>query len=282
MAAITPATTYPTGPFPIEEHGRNVYSNTTGEGVMSEVNGNLDATNLHASFTAFQAEHVFPEAHLFGRQETIRQPRQCFGDVFGGTLQSQDDVEDHPERLVTIPGANLRIYLPQTAAVLWQWSYFVAPQRWVVFRTDNNDGLIQNTGLAMTAAKVDGTLIQHTIRPLPLSLGLNEQAEPVKTSFADAITVSNINKRVFSYAGRTAVYRDMAYLSPTLQAGWHDIAVCLYLENLQRTDPLGENLPTIYATREEPLDTFASGYAALITNAAVFGVTTPRALVLAL
>lgn len=281
MALITPVTAYPAGPLNVAGHNANVHSATTGQGVMSECNGNLNAANLHSSFTTFEAEHCYPEAHLFGRQETIRLARQCFGDMFGGTLTTQDSVISNPDRLVGLPGGNLRIYLEQSSTVIWQWSYFVAPQRWVIYRDGGNGTVAERTGLAMTAAKLDGGLLTHTIRPLPLSLAVNEQAVPIAGDLAGLPVVSYANRRVFSYAGRTAVWRDLCHLSANLAAGWHDIQVVMYFENLQRTDPLGENLPTIFAAREEALASFTEGYAAYVTNAAVFGITTPRAFVAA-
>ncbi len=51
MATIAPATTYPTGTtLDVANHNENVYSLTSGRGLISEANGGLNASNLAPGF----------------------------------------------------------------------------------------------------------------------------------------------------------------------------------------------------------------------------------------
>ena len=130
MAIITPNTTYPAGTFPVTAHNANIYSTTSGRGIMSEPNGGLQVVNLDAAFSV-RDEHVMPEEAVVARMDGTTIPMDVYNNAFG--IRDDDD-----PAYVSIAGLGQRVYIPFTmAAVLWQWSFHVSVFRPYMFNLEN-------------------------------------------------------------------------------------------------------------------------------------------------
>ena len=126
------------------------------------------------------------------------------------------------------------------------------------------------SGLVLIGAKLNGVLIQESIRPLPRSLLKSQSGSPNSPGTA-----------IYSYVSRNSFSVDMHYLQQNPAAGWHSLEVCLYCENMQlgnSKDTSGNSIMdaqnvSVYAHRSDANGT----HAADINNAAVFGVRNVRA-----
>ena len=263
MATIIPATEYLDGSvLDPASHNTNVYSTGT-QGVVSTMNGGLDAVNLDPTFTDATSDLILPgqiaQPSVASDNETI----QCFGDLFGDETTSHDGVIDRPNQLRAVPGLGKRIYLSYSpSCVMWEWSYFVNPQRWLIRVEAGTTGSgVDKSGLLLIGAKLNGVLIQESIRPLP------------RTLFHNFTVSAGTGREVTSYVGRGSFSVDMHYLQEAPASGWHSLEVCVYCENLSRSSTLAETSVYIRAQRQDLNDT----YRADLTTAAVFGVRNVRA-----
>ena len=263
MPTITPATSYPDdAALDIDGHNRNVYSGTGGEGLLSTANGKLTAANLDALFVV-QPEHVYPRSIAQPQQDETDRLVQLFGDLFGGELTEHSEVVAAPVNLKAIPGLGAKFHLAYSPSVtMMEWSYFINPQRWSLVYPQQGEGE-RVEGLALIGTKLDGVLLEETLRPLPFTLLWNE-----------TVTSRTVRSRV----GHHSIFVDMHYMDTAgLATGWHTLEVCIYLENLQRSEALveGANDIPIRAQRE---DAGLTSYNAAVTNAAIFGVRNVRVL----
>jgi hypothetical protein len=278
MATIIPATEYLDGSvLDPASHNTNVYSTGT-QGVVSTMNGGLDSANLDPTFTDATSDLILPGQVAQPSIEAATDLVQCFGDLFGDEATEHEDVIAAPEKLKPIPGLGKRIYLSYAAScVMWEWSYFVNSQRIhmkVPLLDVNDDGVYASfgnfSGLVLIGVKLNGVLIQESIRPLPRSL-LKSQTNGT----------NNAGTAIYSYVSRNSFSVDMHYLQQDPAAGWHSLEVCLYCENMQlgnSTDTSGNSIMDaqdvmVYAHRSGSSGT----HAADINNAAVFGVRNVRA-----
>lgn len=304
MGKITPALTYADGQtLDTENHNKNVYDDDSRAGIMSEANGGLGNANLDTSTFVAHAEHVFPETVAFSRQDAMSDVVQCFGDVFGTEVSDEDSVIARPELLRPVPGCATRVYLPYAASVVfWQWSYFINPQRFIVDDASTAATRDPRDGIAMTAVKIDGTLIESTIRSIPVSLKLRDRSSSsnpeLSTTLSNAVSDA---KPVRSVVGHNSAWRDMHYMQQNVAAGWHDIQLCAYLEHLPESDTLDStywdrklmnystnptNIERLALTQLGPVigvnrgSVTVGAYYGIVTNAATFGIRNARVLVL--
>jgi hypothetical protein len=267
-----------------EGHNKNVYDADGNTGIMSESNGGLGANNLDSNFVA-HAEHVFPETVAFGRQEYMTDAVQCFSDAFGSDQTTTANVigTDVNQQLIRpVPGCGLRVYLPYDAsAVLWQVSYFVNPQMWWCVAHDfDPPSYIDHVEFnAFTALKRDGVLLESTIRALPPSLFYAKDRAQGGTAVG----------RVTSMTARASMWRDLHYLdtdSNYLTKGWHDIQLCLHVEDPRTSLTIEDEGSNAVFTDDNQLSiklvrpAGTTNPASTMANAAVFGIRNARALVL--
>lgn len=223
MAVITPNTTYPNGsPLPPASHNANVYSTTSGRGIMSEPNGGLQVVNLDAAFTV-RDEHVMPEEAVVARMDGTTIPMDVYNNAFG-IRDDEDPV------YVAIAGLGERVYVPYAmAAVLWQWSFHVSVFRPFMNNPENQNG----PDLAKIAVRVfvDGVEQPAWRRNFPVS------AEVSLPSGGGAFV---------NHEQICPLWFDLSYLDLGVAAGYHEISVKLYLPRLsynpQDLDPNPDEL----------------------------------------
>lgn len=216
MATITPSTTYTDGAvLDIAGHNANIYSTTSGKGVLSEPNGGLEQVNLDPGPAfAVAAEHVMSEEAVMARQESTTTPMDLFSNAFGDAGQTEDDLIE--KSYVTIAGLAQRVHLPFTmSAVLWQWSFFAN-----VYRADMGE---LSRDAIIIRAYLDGNPISSFTRPLVVSAVL-ETAGSGFTSYPLA----------FNYEDSTAMWYDFSKLSTNVSAGYHELSVKVYMERSNR------------------------------------------------
>ena len=257
MPTVTPDTTYPDGqPLVASEHNSNIYSATAGKGVVSTLNGQIDGFNLKLPGGA-TSDLIMPGQVAQPSSAETSTVVQTFGDLFGGELTTHSEVVDAPVNLRAIPGLGFREHFGYAPSVIfWEWSYFINPQRWSLV-IDGEDSDVRE-GLAIIGTKIDGVLIEESLRPIPFSLFLN--------------TLST-SRKVQSRTGHCSLYTDMHYPQIGAAAGWHTLEVCIYLENLQRSATILQT-DDIYVKVER--EDAGVSYLADVTNAAAFGVRDVR------
>lgn len=230
MAVIIPNTTYPAGTFPVTAHNANIYSTTSGRGIMSEPNGGLQVVNLDAAFTV-RDEHVMPEEAVVARMDGTTIPMDVYNNAFG-IRDDEDPV------YVAIAGLGERVYVPYAmAAVLWQWSFHVS-----VFRPFMHDDENQNgPDLARIAVRVflDGVELPAWRRNFPVSAEVDVG-----------------NDTFVNHEQICPLWYDLSYLQLGVAAGYHEISAKLYLPRLsynpQDLDPNPDELSI-----EVPLTAFS-------------------------
>jgi len=193
-----------------DKHNENIYSNSAGQGIVSEINGGLDSPV--ADFR-IQKEHVWPEEATRQRQEAAVETLDVYSNAFSDTGETT---------YVPVAGCSVRLHMPYAATLaLWQWSAFVhvfRPHTTSIFR-DTRVATVGSTSKAFIKAKLDGSSLSHTIRPLPTTV---EHAKYDGGTFG--VLRSN--------EARSALYFDMSHMQETVLSGWHDLTLTLYLENL--------------------------------------------------
>jgi len=230
MAVITPNTTYPPGPFPVGGHNANIYSTTSGRGIMSEPNGGLQVVNLDAAFSV-RDEHVMPEEAVVARMDGTTIPMDVYNNAFGIR-------DDEDPAYVAIAGLGERVYVPYAmAAVLWQWSFHVSVFRPYMYDDENQNG----PDLAKIAVRVfvDGVEQQAWRRNFPVS---------AEVDVGDSAFVN--------HEQICPLWYDLCYLQLGVAAGYHEISAKLYLPRLsynpQDLDPNPDELSI-----EVPLTAFS-------------------------
>ncbi len=205
MATITASTTYPDGnPLDVAGHNANLASETSGEGILSEPNGGLEAANLDATFEVTR-ELVGPGEAVRTFQDGMVLTREFTSDLFpGGT----GEVE-----FVPIAGLSLRFRLPyDVSAVLWMWSAFVNSWRLLGGVDDGQGNITWTEGPdVLIRAYLDGVKQDVTTRGVP-------------------VTAYHVDGQgIFDVESRATRQFDMHLLSESLSAGTHSLTVKLYM-----------------------------------------------------
>lgn len=215
MATITPQTTYPDGAaLDIALHNANIYSVTSGRGIMSEPNGGLEQANLVTGFTV-RAEHIMSEEAVFARADSLTMPMDVYSNGFGV-------VDDDDDNYVAVAGLAQRVYIPfDISALVWEWSYFIA-----AFRPVINFGEITDPPAIDMRVSIDGVDYPSMRRQVPISA-----AAVVGTS-----TLRN-------YEHVCANWYDFALLQESVAKGFHEISVKLFME--RPIDPSTDRAPLI-------------------------------------
>ena len=240
MADITPSYTYTDGAtLDTDGHNKNIYQSdsTASEGIMSTANGGLDSNNLKSSFRV-QPEHVQVEQVVIGRQETMTQRVDCFGDAFARgapgnySMNTSNVANATTEKWVAVPGCGIRYYQPYDCTLaLWQWSVFFHPARVSVTQLTTSDeeefeDIREELDIGL-AIKLDGTILDHTRRQVPVQWVARDKAYTGSGS-------PHLGFLVSTYGGRTAQWWDMSHLATTVSSGYHDIQLVIYMERFSR------------------------------------------------
>jgi hypothetical protein len=225
MSIITATTTYPDGAaLNIAGHNENVFSTTAGKGVMSEPNGNLQQSNLVIGF-AVRDEHVMSEEALFARQDSSTFAFDIFNNVFGQR-------EDEEQAYVAIGGLNQRVYIPfDCDALLWQWSFFVAPWRPYVSETTNPDpedpSGNQDIPDLFISVFFDGVENTAYRRALAVSADIRLDSNyGLKGSASSSVNYENV----------TAMWYDISKLVTPVAKGFHEVSVRIYMPRFHFMD----------------------------------------------
>ena len=225
MGTITPSLTYVDGQtLDAEKHNENIYDNTVGKGIMSEANGGLELDNLHPDFKV-EGEHLQIEQTSLARQGSNQTSIDCFQSAFGRAPADTYTVATAPSDLfVAIPGCSIRFYQPYDAScAFFSWSLFVDPYNYREFGTDGAGGQTVDTNtdpLMMIAAKLDGTLLNHTRRQLTQTVWGGPTAGVAGKYYANG-------------EAKCSQWWDMTHMIPPtegLSKGYHDLQICLFME----------------------------------------------------
>lgn len=258
MATITPSTTYPDGVvLDIAGHNANIFSTTSGKGILSEPNGGLEQINLDpGSLVPFRAafavadEHVMSEEAVFARQDGTTIPMDLFSNAFGDAGQTEDSLRE--KSFVTIAGLSERVYFPYAVtAVVWQWSFFANVYR-AFMGDEGSDGII-------IRAYLDGQPLASFTRPLVISAAL----APASSSTGNYPLNGD-------HEDTTAMWYDFSKLSTNVSAGYHELTVKVYMERRSRAAFLVAE--GIIPDAEDPEDTFLY----YVFTRATFGVRNVR------
>jgi len=202
-----------------EGHNKNVYSATSGEGIMSEANGGLNSSNLHTGFKV-RSEHVWPEEVCRGRQEFVLDTVDWFSNGFsdaGGSSGSLTTAGEHRP----LAGTSLRVYVPYDVSVaLWEWSVFFSGYRVFI---ESGIAALANKQFEMTIrARLNGTSLTHTKRSIPLSAKLaieDSTGRGTKRIIHDKIIMEQKN----------AMQWDMNHMVTDVSAGWYTLDLTGYI-----------------------------------------------------
>lgn len=221
MATITPNTTYPNGAtLPTASHNANIYSTTSGRGIMSEPNGGLQVVNLDAAFT-IRDEHVMPQEAVMSMMDGTTVPMDVYNNAFGIR-------DDEDPAYVALAGLCQRVYFPFAATFAsWQWSFHVSVFRPFMINMDNQSG--------------------PDISPIAVRVFVDGVELPVwRRNFPVSAEIDVLNNTFTNHEQICPLWFDLTYLQQAPAAGYHDIAVKLYLPrvtyNPQGLDPNPDEL----------------------------------------
>ena len=145
----------------VAQWNRKIFSLVNNEGILSEPNGGLDATNLAANFRV-RAEHIWPGEQARAASEWAVGTLDFYSDAFN---------DDATSTFITIPGASSRFEIPYTASlVIYQWSLFASVWRFTVDDDPENAAVpaYRVAGAIDIGAGIDGAPVaNHTIRRMP-------------------------------------------------------------------------------------------------------------------
>jgi len=215
LATITPNTTYPNGAvLPVANHNANIYSTTSGRGIMSEPNGGLQVVNLDAAFT-IRDEHVMPEEAVVARMDGTTIPMDVYNNAFGIR-------DDEAPAYVPVAGLGLRVYMPYAmSAVVWQWSFHVS-----LFKPYMMDYETGRVDLANATVKlfIDGVELPIFRRNLPISADL--MLNPADVAIEGSAEFG------YTYDDVTQLWYDVAKLQQNVSQGYHELTIKVYLPRL--------------------------------------------------
>jgi len=199
-----------------DEHNKNVYSKTPGEGIYSEINGGIDS---YASTFKVEAEHVRPEQVTRARREFAVESL----DLFSNAVSETDNGSFRP-----VAGCAVKVHVPYNASLsLWQWSIFIHPFKWRVSShvrdsDEETTGFTQTKSNMIIRASLNGDQLPHTERQLPTSAVW----EATRNSSGDSVGIMD------SFEARACLQYDMCHLQTDVSAGWHDLTLRVYIEPL--------------------------------------------------
>ena len=192
-----------------DQHNRNIYTDTLHEGLMSTANGQLHSTNFSSDFEV-QSEHVHPEEVIRGRQERGLETLDYFSDGIGDSDQAT---------FVNVAGCGVKVYIPYDITLaVWQWSFFFSDFRSLIFESTSDDAGDYKTSDIVVRASLNGTGLLHTMRSLP------------QTSKSGVLNdYNNTNEKM------AAMSWDMSHMQEDVSAGWHDLNLTIYMEQVLAT-----------------------------------------------
>lgn len=213
MATITPATTYPNGAaLDIAGHNANVYSTTSGQGILSEPNGGLNINNLDPAFNVLD-EHVMPEEVTFARMDGTTVPMDVYNNAFGQRA-------DQDSNYVSVGGLCERIYVPFDVAFgVWQWAFYMAPWRPFIYNSDTEEASIPDMALRVY---IDG-VEQPAFRRY---MSVSAQTEATYFSTVPGSTGGPNHEQV------TPLWFEISKLATNVTKGFHELSVKLWLPRI--------------------------------------------------
>lgn len=242
MATITPNTTYPNGAvLPVANHNANIYSTTSGRGIMSEPNGGLQVVNLDAAFTV-RDEHIMPEEAVIARMDGSTIPMDVYNNAFG----IRDDTDPV---YVPIAGLGERVYVPYNVnTMIWQWSFHVSVFRPYMYSLDQQ----KQSAIADMNIKVfiDGVEVPVCQRGLPVSGDLfldkpldgTAQDKQLVETIADLFPDAPKTGAVYDYEHVCQLWFDLAVMRRIVSQGYHELTVKVYLPRVV-FNPAGDTNP---------------------------------------
>lgn len=180
----------------------DVHSNTAGRGIVSEPNGGLSATNLHATF-ALERHLVIPGEATQVAQAGSGKTIELLDKAFGQTLDTH---------YVPIAGVATRKYFPfAMTALLCEWNFFYS-----LFRITDVPTTLPNPAapVVRTMAFLDGLPLAWTGEGCPTTI------------FSDGATPPAIG---LWHEHLMAEARFGTHLAIPAAAGWHELSVRVYM-----------------------------------------------------
>lgn len=231
MATITPSTTYPDGTtISVNGHNANVYSTTSGQGILSEPNGGLGVSNLSATFKIVD-EHVMPEEAVMARMDGTSTSFDVYSNAFG-TRNDQD------ETYVAVAGLSERVYFPyDMSAVVWQWSFFASG--WIPYFFKFSSGAY-GVGEIWLRLFIDGVEYDSFRRSLPVTGDLVADGDISSLSAPDQYYFRATNHGGIDKEHHSTQWFDISKLQKNVSKGFHELSIKLYMPRLVFTDA-GEN-----------------------------------------
>ena len=184
-----------------EQHNRNLYSTTPGQGILSEPNGGVGRDKLSSSFEV-KTDHLLPEQLVMARAQ--------------GSVS-------------TLPGCGIRIYLPfEASVVLWHASFFWHVSR---FAFPDFDGQTRiPPAIIRTRMEIDGVGEPHTQRDYPPTV-FQKSAEDVSNNERYMNSVLGTHTSALqSTETMMSQHRDICHMSGNLSAGFHEMYLSFYVE----------------------------------------------------
>lgn len=219
MAVIVPTYAYATGPFNVDGHNTNLYSTTATEGIFSEVNGDLMASNLDA---AFQMEnyHVWPEEAVRVRSDYNNVAVDYMSETETGAQVADGNVR---EELIAVAGCGLRFYVPYPCDILWSMGFFITiwrPHFGVAADQEDVEDLVlgdirTQISMNLPVGSVESSgVIAHTKRGYPASVQSNRDTGGLS-----------------QHEDVACFYVNLHHLTRDVSKGWADIHLKLLLKN---------------------------------------------------
>lgn len=271
MARIDPTLfyKYPDGTtIDTSEHSRNLFSTLDTRGIYSELNGNVDATNLRAGSSGqIEEQHIQAgETHRTIQAsglETLDYWDAAFGqpDRVTTTSQSPSGEVVDDSSYMPISGVSARIFVPYDCSMmLWQWSFYATVGRAFAIETDSaGTQHVAEAPVITHKAFLDGTALEHTYRQFPRTYFLKKFVAGGDDNY-DVMTTEGDNSR----------HWDMSHLATNVKAGWHEISARLYMAE-NRGSAYNLRIPTGGSGEDDP-----SSQAYFISNRITFGIRNAR------
>lgn len=219
-----------------QNHNKNLYSTTPGQGILSEPNGGVDSDNLASSFE-IKPDHLQPEQLTFARAQGSVSTLDNMGDAnfTAAGPRDLDDPASDTYREIThlsadetmagqmLAGCGIRVYLPFDASVvLWHASLF-----WHVARfsfPDLNDFIRIPPALIITRMEIDGVGEPHTRREYPPTVfqkSADDYMNSIRATHTSALQTTEV---------AMSQHRDICHMSTDMSAGFHEMYVSFYVE----------------------------------------------------
>lgn len=219
-----------------EQHNRNLYSTTPGQGILSEPNGGVGRDKLSSSFEV-KTDHLQPEQLVMARAQGSVSTLDNMGDTnftSAGPVDSTTGEITHLNVEETmkgqmLPGCGIRIYLPfEASVVLWHASFFWHVSR---FAFPDFDGQTRiPPAIIRTRMEIDGVGEPHTQRDYPPTV-FQKSAEDVSNNERYMNSVLGTHTSALqSTETMMSQHRDICHMSGNLSAGFHEMYLSFYVE----------------------------------------------------